>query len=191
MPEIGHLVSKETRRIISKKLKGRKLTPEHIANRTKSQSGKNHYEWKGGKLRFPKCIDCGKLLTSYKSKRCWKCKILWQKGNNSANWKGGLTPIKLQIRKSDKYKKWRQDIFIRDNFTCQDCGQIGGVLNVHHKKPFYKFLDEIQKNLPLLDLYEAAMIYTPLWYVFNGKTLCKKCHIKSKKIKRSNQYVKR
>jgi len=94
----------------------------------------------------------------------------------SPSWKGGLTPITRAIRHSNKYNEWRRKIFIRDNFTCLKCGQIGGYLEVHHKKSFYKFIEEIKINLPLLDLYEAAMIYTPLWDISNGETLCKKCH---------------
>jgi len=32
--------------------------------------GKNHPNWKGGK---PKCVDCGKLLSGYRCKRCKSC----------------------------------------------------------------------------------------------------------------------
>jgi hypothetical protein len=100
------------------------------------------------------------------------------KGSKSHLWKGGITPILTQIRESFKYNQWRQQIFIRDNFTCQECGVKGGYLHAHHEKPFHKFIEEIKKYLPLLNLYEGAMIYTPLWEIFNGKTLCKECHKK-------------
>jgi hypothetical protein len=33
---------------------------------------------------------------------------------------------------------------------------------------------------PLLQPYDACMLYEPLWDINNGKTLCKKCHDKTK-----------
>jgi len=36
--------------------------------------------------------------------------------------------------------------------------------------------EKVKQYLPLLDLYEAAMMYTPLWDVKNGMVLCEKCH---------------
>jgi len=94
-------------------------------------------------------------------------------------WKGGKTAIGLIIRSHSRYAKWRQDIFIRDNFICQKCGQFGGELEAHHIKPFSILLDEIKRNLPLFSLYNGAMIYTPLWDINNGITLCIKCHRKN------------
>jgi hypothetical protein len=103
------------------------------------------------------------------------------KGENCHFWKGGITPAIKQIRTSVKYKQWRSDVFIRDNFTCQKCKQKSKDLEVHHKKSFSKLLQEVRNYLPLLNLYEGAMIYTPLWDLDNGITLCKKCHNKIKK----------
>lgn len=99
----------------------------------------------------------------------------------SPNWKGGITPIHKKIKNSLKYCYWRQSIFLRDDFTCQDCGQRGGNLEAHHcKKSFAELLQEVKQNLPLIDLYEAVMIYTPFWDLENGITLCKRCHKKTK-----------
>lgn len=103
---------------------------------------------------------------------------LSHKREKAYNWKGGISPFNVQIRGNTKYKQWRSDIFIRDNFTCKKCGKIGGKLEAHHKKPFHKFIEEIKINLPLLDLYEGVMTYTPLWNLENGITLCKSCHKK-------------
>jgi hypothetical protein len=106
---------------------------------------------------------------------------LTQLGSKSHLWKGGITPITSKIRSSIKYREWRQKVFIRDDFTCQKCGKRGGELHAHHKKEFYKIIQEIKQNLPLMDLYEAAMIYTVLWDIGNGETQCGKCHLKRKK----------
>jgi len=154
-----------------------------------SRSGKNNYRWRGGNIKKI-CKLCGKEFLAtctqikngngvFCSHRCWG---IWKSknitGEKSPNWKGSkcITPITIKIRHSDKYKIWRQNIFIRDNFTCQECGQIGGKLEVHHIKTFHKLIKEIKKYLPLLDLYEGAMLYTPLWDISNGITLCEKCH---------------
>jgi 5-methylcytosine-specific restriction endonuclease McrA len=52
---------------------------------------------------------------------------------------------------------WRSAVYLRDNYTCQKCGQRGGRLNAHHVKPF--------KDFPEL-----------AFDVSNGQTLCVPCH---------------
>jgi hypothetical protein len=80
-----------------------------------------------------------------------------KRGADSHLWKGGITPINTKFRNSTEYQIWRKAIFERDNYTCQECGQIGGYLNAHHIKPFSMF--------PKLRLD-----------MNNGITLCKECH---------------
>lgn len=60
-------------------------------------------------------------------------------------------------RKTSEYAEWRMNVFNRDGFTCQLCGQVGGKLNAHHIKPYAKY--------PELRLD-----------VNNGITLCERCH---------------
>jgi len=64
-----------------------------------------------------------------------------------------------KLRKSKQYKNWRRNVFERDNYQCQKCGQTGGQLNAHHIKPYSEF--------PSLRLE-----------LDNGVTLCEKCHKK-------------
>jgi ssDNA-binding Zn-finger/Zn-ribbon topoisomerase 1 len=99
-----------------------------------------------------------------------------QIGEKGSNWRGGITPLNEKIRKSLQYKLWRQQGYVQGNFTCEDCDQHGGILRVHHKKPFSILAAEAIECMPLLDPYEAAMVYTPLWDVNNGVVLCEKCH---------------
>lgn len=101
-------------------------------------------------------------------------------GNEHPAWKGDskISPLYEQIRHSDKYSNWRTQIFGRDNFTCQECSKRGSWLEAHHKKEFYKIIKENN-----IFTFEAAMNCDELWDVFNGQTLCKKCHDKTKKGK--------
>jgi len=78
------------------------------------------------------------------------------------NYKGGISPENHIIRNSEKMKRWRYEVFKRDQYTCQHCAQIGGNLNAHHIKPFSEFI-ELRFD------------------VSNGLTLCKSCHIKEHK----------
>lgn len=76
------------------------------------------------------------------------------------SWKGGITPINRAIRNSLEYKLWREAVFQRDNFTCQECTYRGGDLHADHIKPFALF--------PELRLA-----------IDNGRTLCVPCHRKT------------
>lgn len=104
-------------------------------------------------------------------------------GSNSPNWKGGITPLTSQIRALEENKNWIKSVFTRDNYTCQDCGQIGYCLEAHHVKEFHKifreFLNEYSQFSPFEDkeiLIRLAISYKPFWDTGNGKTLCVKCH---------------
>ena len=70
-------------------------------------------------------------------------------------------------RSSPEYKEWRQNVFRKDNYTCQECGERGGVLNAHHIKSFSEF--------PSLRYDEN-----------NGITLCHDCHKHLHKTKGSD-----
>lgn len=72
----------------------------------------------------------------------------------------GISPKNEKVRKSLKYKKWRQQVFERDNYTCQFCKNRGGKLNADHIKPFSIYVNE------RFDLN-------------NGRTLCEECHRKT------------
>lgn len=157
--------------------------------KSKMVSGSGNHFWKGGKADRI-CEICGKHflakqvyvrkgIARFCSNQCqgkWLTKTKTRE--NSPLWKGGTNPIPMQIRASEKYKSWRSKVFIRDDFTCQDCGYKGKGLEAHHKKPFHKLLSEAREYLPLLPLFDAAMVYTPLWDLSNGETLCAACHSK-------------
>jgi len=96
------------------------------------------------------------------------------KGENNYNWKGGANTVYEAIRKCFEYRQWRSDVFTRDNFTCQMCGDNrGGNLHAHHIKPFSKIIQKYE-----ITTFEEALECEELWNLNNGITLCKKCHIK-------------
>lgn len=53
-------------------------------------------------------------------------------GANNHFWKGGVTSENARARKTAKYLRWRTDIFEKDDYTCQCCGQRGGIIQAHH-----------------------------------------------------------
>ena len=60
-------------------------------------------------------------------------------------------------RNYPEYIQWRNEVFIRDSFTCQVCGKYGSTLNAHH-------IESFRDNTEL----RTALS--------NGITLCEECH---------------
>ena len=100
------------------------------------------------------------------------------KGKMHPAWKGGITTLQIQIRNSIEYFKWRDSIFIRDNFTCQKCGVKKCYLEAHHVKQVAQII--FQHNLKT---FESAQKCEDLWNLNNGITLCEKCHDNKEKKK--------
>ena len=80
-----------------------------------------------------------------------------KRGELTNNWKDGITPKVTLLRASAKYQIWRNLVFLRDNFTCQKCGETKKFLNAHHKIHVSKDISKI-------------------FNVNNGITLCVDCH---------------
>jgi len=96
---------------------------------------------------------------------------IFNRGIGNVNWRNGITQLCEKIRKYDKYKTWRDSVYIRDRFTCLNCSKIGGDLHAHHFTPFSDMLANF--NITTL---EQAMDCKELWDVDNGITLCISCH---------------
>lgn len=183
---LGHKHTEESKRKISESRKGKKLPPFSEQHRKNlSLAGK-------GKTRKPLSLEHKeKLLSARRGKPSWnkgkklskeivdkmslsrKGSLPWNKGKkmpqiSSSNhylWKGGITPINMQIRNSLEYKLWRTAVFERDNYTCVWCGVrssagIKVILNADHIKPFSLF-PELRFEID------------------NGRTLCIVCHRKT------------
>jgi 5-methylcytosine-specific restriction endonuclease McrA len=90
--------------------------------------------------------------------RCKQCKIIKLSGENSHNWNPNKTHYeRIEKRSFIEYKKWRHDVFKRDNYTCDICLIKGGCINAHH---LLSYADNPNFRLELN----------------NGITLCEKCH---------------
>ena len=134
--------------------------------------GENNPHYKGGKIEVV-CSFCGKKKLIERNKfnknkkhyYCsQKCKAEHQKtfvGPNNPNYINGLSEdYRVRYRIIDGYNTWRREVYERDNYTCQVCGDNkGGNLNSHHLNS-YNSNKEQRTDLN------------------NGITLCEKCHKK-------------
>lgn len=97
-----------------------------------------------------------------------------KQGDKNYFWKGGVTPLRLLIKQNYKYRQWRSDVFTRDDFICQICGQRGGRINADHIKSFSLIMSD--NNITTI---EDAINCEELWNINNGRTLCIDCHRKT------------
>lgn len=137
------------------------------------------------------CFGCeSKIKTSqslnqrYCSNKCYSLsgrRGEIHQGERNNNWRGGITPINMQIRSDFKYKTWRELCLKRDNYTCVLCDIRGsGNLNVdHYPKPFALIIFEND-----IRSIEEALTCDALWDTNNGRTLCENCHTKTNTYKK-------
>lgn len=80
-------------------------------------------------------------------------------GPNSPRWRHDLSDEERENRRDDvSQRRWREQIYARDGYTCQKCGDSkGGNLNAHHIIPH-------------------CADKTVAWRLDNGITLCAPCH---------------
>lgn len=74
-----------------------------------------------------------------------------------SEWAGFKRSELYRLRRSPEYREWRDAVYKRDNFTCQECGAHGVKLEADHIKSFALF-PELRFD------------------VGNGRTLCVPCH---------------
>lgn len=170
------IYSEETKRKISKANKGKHNSPntEYKKGMVSTFKGKKHTEDAKKKLseahKGMKKPWAGKYKRTKKYRENMSKKVA--KGKEHWNWKGGITSLKNQIRNHYKYRQWRSDVFTRDDFTCQKCGDRGCYLEAdHYPKGFAEIFDEYK-----IKTLEGALNCEEFWNINNGRTLCKRCH---------------
>ncbi len=101
------------------------------------------------------CRICSKEFKSYNKNQIFcsvKCQgISYRKSNRT------FRQLRKRIWQSQIYQNWRETVFKRDNYTCQECGLNNCYIEAHHIKSF-KYFPSLRYNLD------------------NGKTLCTDCH---------------
>ena len=78
------------------------------------------------------------------------------------------------IRRMDEYENWKRAVFIRDRFTCQQCGARNGrkrVIEADHIVSITLLVREYK-----VDSLVLARSCNALWDIDNGRTLCHTCH---------------
>lgn len=167
---------------MSKSLEGRVITWKHkitgrpankvIIDKCKNEDCQNtvkRYDCQSWR-KTGKGYYCSKSCSLRGKNRGFKKGLIpWNKGKHflqitgskNKSWKGGITPINRRIRTSLEYILWRTAVFVRDNYTCIQCGDNqGGNLEADHIKPF--------------------ALYPELRFAIdNGRTLCHECHRKT------------
>ena len=93
-------------------------------------------------------------------------------GEKHPQWKGGISGLRARVYSTIEYKKWRAQIYKRDNWTCQTCNNKGnGNLEAHH---IYSLVLLLKENK--INNLEEVIKCEKLWNINNGITLCKGCH---------------
>ena len=147
-----------------------------------NQFRKDKEPWNKGNREYHYiCPSCKEKFDSSDSRRVYCSNICWAKSvnvgrrrldmerENNYNWKGGISPLNEKLRKSSMFKIWREAVFLRDNFTCQnpDCefcqNKIGVLLHPHHIESFAEY---------------PAFRFN----MHNGITYCAEFHINSKTL---------
>ena len=108
---------------------------------------------------------CGETFeTTYTSfvtknkRQCDKCGVELRSGENSPHYNPNLTDEEREnMRRIPNYKEFTEQVFERDDYTCQCCSKKGGRLNAHHLNG-YNWCKEHRTD------------------ELNGITLCKGCH---------------
>ena len=162
----------EHKKKISQKMRNRKITWGNKISKGKKGKKqlwaknnpqifkKGHITWNKGKKGLVKMS----LETREKMRKSSK------KGKESHFWKNGITLLYHKIRSCFEFRQWRSDIFTKDNYICQNCGE-NGYLHAHHIKKFSNIIKEYK-----IKTFEEALNCEELWDINNGITLCRECH---------------
>lgn len=150
--KLGTKQSEETKKLRAEKLKG-----------NRNALGYKHTKEAKKKISQASRISSIGNRRALGTKRSLEHRILLRElhlGEKCIFWQGGVSKENRRLRTGLGYKIWREAVFSRDDYTCQECKARGGELNADHIKPFALF-PEFRLELS------------------NGRTLCVPCHRKT------------
>lgn len=118
----------------------------------------------GANLKRGHTKSCGCLSAEYSGLRLKEMHrmglFVYPSGEEHHNYNPDITDEDRMARRQpfdNKVGKWRNNVFARDDYTCNLCRQIGGTLNAHHLNSWDSFPEE-------------------RFDIDNGITLCEDCH---------------
>ena len=174
-PKFGKKDSDETRKRKSDALTGKPKSDEHKQNISIANTGKTRSdEFKENKaiemLQFykdhPEVADAksqpGENNPNFGNKWTLEQRIALSCKNRDISieeFDGFSGLYSSEFYTSEDHIQWRNQVFTRDDYTCQECGKRGGDLNAHHLLPFRDYPDSQFSLNPK-----------------NGITLCLNCH---------------
>lgn len=126
---------------------GKKLSDSEREYR--SRVHKKAQAWRIGLKRNPETVKkmSESMIGKFSKEKHW-------------NWRGGISNINNNPRRTAEYSEWRISVLKRDKFICQICFSKGKKLQVDHIKPW--------------------ALYPELRFdINNGRVLCKDCHFKT------------
>jgi hypothetical protein len=159
--QTGTHQSEETKRRLSEMRKGelnpffgKKHDPETCKHMGEKRRGNLHY-----RNKFPMTDETKQKLRAYR-------------GENTSNWKGGLSPLHDLIRINSKYTEWRTAVFKRDAYKDWFSGiKLQSNIQAHHIIPMSQIIR--QYNLKTID---DALQCEALWDINNGVTMMTSSH---------------
>ncbi|WP_226035626.1 HNH endonuclease [Aquibacillus saliphilus] len=104
--------------------------------------------------------SCGNIAFGYikAMKQGIKCGCGYKSGSESPNWNPNISQEEREEKRGyPEYHEWVQNVYERDDYICQCCGERGGKLHAHHIYNYSQHKD-LRTDLN------------------NGITLCDACH---------------